>query len=65
MLVDVDSVSSVRLRLGQFSQSSFMQHVGLCVFSLLISLMMIVRIPYLILLSSSNRKYDPFTIVYG
>ena len=41
------SVSSVCLRLGQFSQLSFMQYMGLCVFSFPIFLMMIVRIPVL------------------
>ena len=35
---------SVCLRLNQFSRLSFMQYMGLCVFSLPISLMMIVRI---------------------
>ena len=38
------SVSNVCLRLGRFSQSSFRQHMGLCVFSLPISLMITVRI---------------------
>ena len=37
-------LSSVCLRLSQFFQSSFMQYMELCVFSLPISLMMIVRI---------------------
>ena len=39
---------SVCLRLSQFSQSSFMQYMGLCVSSLPISLMMIVRIHVLV-----------------
>ena len=50
----VYSASSVCLRLSLLSQLSFMPHVGLCVFSLTISLMLIV-----------NRKHDPFTIVQG
>ena len=37
-------LSSVCLRLSQFSQLSFIQYMGLCVFSLPIYLMMIVRI---------------------
>ena len=37
-------LSSVCLRLSQFSQSSSMQHMGLYVFSLPISLMMIMKI---------------------
>ena len=37
-------LSSVRLRLSQFSQLSFMQYMGLCVFSLPVYLMMSVRI---------------------
>ena len=40
----IHSVSSVCLRLGQSSQLSFMQYMGLCVFSLPIYLVMIVRI---------------------
>ena len=40
-------VSSVRLRLCQFSQSSFMLYIRLCVLSSPISVMMIVRIPLL------------------
>ena len=42
-----DIFSSMCLRLGQFSQLSFMQYVGLCGFSSPIVLMMIVRIPFL------------------
>ena len=41
---------SVCLRLSQFSQSSFMQCMGLCVFSLPISRMIIVRICVLYLI---------------
>ena len=37
-------LSSVSLRSSQFSQLSFMQYMGLCVFSLPISLMIIERI---------------------
>ena len=48
---------SVCLRLRQFSQLSFVQDMGLCVFSLPNSPVMIVR-SVLILLSSSNRKYE-------
>ena len=42
-------LSNVCLRLSQFSQLSFMQYMGLCVFSLPISLMMILRIHVLVL----------------
>ena len=41
---------SVCLRLSQFSQVSFMQYMGLCVFSLPISLTMIVKILVLCLI---------------
>ena len=58
-------LSNVCLRLCQFSQLFFMQYTGLCVFNKPISLMVIVRIHvYFILSSSSNRKYDPFAIVW-
>ena len=54
-------------KISQFSQLSFMQYMGLCVFSLPISLMMIVRIHVLYLIITwnhlSNWKYDPFAIV--
>ena len=52
---------SVCLRLRQFSQLLFIQYMGLCVFSLPNSPVMVVRI----LSSSSNRKYELLTIVYG
>ena len=39
-----DTFCQMCLRLSQFSQLSFMQYMGLCVFSLLIHLIMIVRI---------------------
>ena len=47
-------LSSVCLRLSQFSQLSLMQYVGLCVFSLPIYLMMIViiHVLYLIIMKS-------------
>ena len=57
------SVSGVCLRLSQFSQLSFIEYMGLCVFSLPISLMMAVRICVLYLTIIINRKYDPFAIV--
>ena len=41
------SVTSMCLRWGKFSQLYFLQYMGLCVFSLPISLMVIVRIPVL------------------
>ena len=43
----LDYVSCVCLRLGQFSQLSFMQYMGLCVLRLHISLIMIYKIPVL------------------
>ena len=46
----VNSFSSVYLRLSQFSESSFVQYMGLCVFNLPISLMMNVRIYVLYLI---------------
>ena len=47
-------LSSLCLRLGQFSQLPFMQYMGLCVFSLLIFLLTNVRIcvPYLTIIKS-------------
>ena len=44
MLFWVYSVSSVCLRLSQFSKLSFMKYIKLCVFSLAMSISMIVRI---------------------
>ena len=57
------SAFSVCLRLGNFSQLSSMQYMGLCIFSLPISLMMILRMPVLDLIITINQKYDPFVIV--
>ena len=58
---------SVCLRLRQFSKLSFNQYIGLRVFSLPNSPVLIVRMCTFILLSSSssNRKYESLTIVYG
>ena len=57
-------LSSVWVRLSIFSQLSIMQYVGLCVFSLPISLVMIERIYiYFVLSSSSNRKHELLPIV--
>ena len=53
-------LSSKRVRLSIFSPLFIMQYVGLCVFSLPISLVMIGRI---YILSSSNRKYEILPIV--
>ena len=53
---------SVWVRLSIFSQLSIIQYMGLCVFSLPISLVMIEMI-YFVLLSSSNRKYELLPIV--
>ena len=56
-------LSSVWVRLSIFSPLSIIQYVGLYVFSLPISLVMIERIYILVLLSSSNRKYELLPIV--
>ena len=57
-------LSSAWVRLSIFSPSSIIQNVGLYVFSLPISLVMIERIYiYVVLLSSSNRKYELLPIV--
>ena len=57
-------LSSVWVRLSIFSLLSIIQYVGLYVFSLPISLVMIERIYiYFVLLSSSNRKYELLPIV--
>ena len=47
------------LRLWQFSQLSFMQYMGLCIFSIPISLTMIIRIPVLdlIIIIKSEECY--------
>ena len=55
----VNSVSSVCLRLSQFSQIYFMKYMGLCAFSLLISLMMIVRYVYFILIITIESEVSP------
>ena len=58
------NLSRVWVRLSIFSQLSIIQYVGLCVFSLPISFVMIQRIYiYFVLLSSSNRKYELLPIV--
>ena len=62
------NLSSVWVRLSIISQLSIIQYVGLCVFSLPISFVMIERIYiyiciYFVLLSSSNRKYELLPIV--
>ena len=57
-------LSSVWVRLSIFSPLSIIQYVGLYVFSLPISLVMIEIIYiYFVLLSSSNRKYELLPIV--
>ena len=58
-------LSSVCPWLNQYYQLSFMQYTWLCVFSLLFSLIIIVRIHVFILSSSSNRKYGPFCHCLG
>ena len=63
MLVRYD-LSSVWVRLSIFSQLSIIQYVGLWVFSLHISFVMIEIIYiYFVLLSSSNRMYELLPIV--
>ena len=58
------NLSSVWVRLSIFSQLSIIQYVGLCVFSLRISFVMIEGIYiYFVLSSSSNRKYELLPIV--
>ena len=57
-------LSSVWMRLSTFSQLSIRQYMGLCVFSLPISIVMIEMYHiYFVLLSSSNRKYELLPIV--
>ena len=57
-------LSSVWVRLSIFSPLSIIQYVGLYVFSLPISVVMIEIIYiYIVLLSSSNRKYELLPIV--
>ena len=56
------NLSSVWVRLSIFSQLSIIQYVGLCVFSLSISLWWLREYIYFIFLSSSNRKYEVLPI---
>ena len=56
-------LSSVWVRLIIFSPLSIIQYVGLYVFSLPISLVMIDRIYIYFVLSSSNRNYELLPIV--
>ena len=58
------NLSSVWVRLSIFSQLSYIQYVGLCVFSWPISFVIIEIIYiYFVLLSSSNRNYELLPIV--
>ena len=52
----LDTFCQVCLRLNQFSQLSFMRYMGLCVFSIPISLMIVVRICvlYLVIIIKSE-----------
>ena len=60
IVCQVHSLSSVCLRLSHFSQVSFMQYMGLCVFSLPPSRMVIVRIhvlyPIIIMQKEHNEQ---------
>ena len=59
-------LSSVCLRLSQLSPSYLDQYMGLCVFSLPNSLVIIVRTySFIVSSSSSNRKYESLIIVRG
>ena len=51
--------------LSKLSQLSFMQYMGLYVFSLHIYLIVIVGIYVFYLILSSSRKYELFSVVYG
>ena len=63
-LSDILCRVSVWVRLSTFSALSITQYVGLYVFSLPISLVMIESIYiYFVLISSSNRKYELLPIV--
>ena len=53
-------LSSVCLRLSQFSEFSFMQYMGLCVLSLPISLLMIVTVCENILMGYCKTAVTPF-----
>ena len=56
-------LSSVWVRLSIFSLLSIIQYMGLYVFSLSISLVMVERIYCFVLLTSPNRKYELLPIV--
>ena len=58
-------LSQVCLRLSQFSQLSLIQYVGLCVFSLPISLIMIVRICVLYLIIIIRSEIWPICHCLG
>ena len=58
-------LSQVGLRLSQFSQLSFMGQMGLCVFSLPIALMMIVRIHVLYLIIIIKSEVWPICCYLG
>ena len=59
-------LSNVWVRLSIFSPLSIIQYVGVYIFILSISLVMIeITYIYFVLLSSSNRKYELLPIVYG
>ena len=59
------TLSSVCLRLSKFSQLSFMQYMELCVFSLSIYLMTIVRIHVLYLIIIVKLKLWPISHCLG
>ena len=54
---------TVCLRLGQFSQLSFVRYVVLCVCSLPITFVLVVRICALYLVPSATWKYEPLANV--
>ena len=58
-------LSRVWVRLSIFFQLSILQYMGLCVFHLPISLVMIERIYTLSYYHHQNRKYELSSIVYG
>ena len=60
-----DIFCRVREKDKAYSLLSIIQYVGLCVFSLPISLVIEIIYIYFILLSSSNQKYVLLPIVYG
>ena len=61
----IADLSSVCLRLSQFFQLSFIQYMGLCVFSLPIYLMMIVRIRVLYLIIIIKSAVSPLCHCLG